>query len=540
MPTTRGDSSPDAVVVGSGHNGLVAANDLADAGWDVLVCEATDHVGGAVRSAEVTAPGFTSDLFSAFYPLAAASPVIRRLGLDGYGLRWSHAPDVVAQVLPDGRAAVLSRDVERSAASMAAFAPGDGDAWRALVAQWDRISPDLLDAVLRPFPPVRPATRLVRRMGTADTLRFVRQSLLPVRRLGEELFSGEGAPLLIAGNALHADLSPDAAGSGLYGWLLTMLGQTYGFPVPVGGAGRLTQAMADRLTARGGSVRVGAPVEQVLVSGGVATGVRLSSGELVHARRAVLADIGAPLLYEHLVEAGALPPRLLADLKRFQWDTPTMKIDWALSSPVPWSNPDVAGAGTVQLGVDMDGLTDYMADLACRRIPSEPLLLFGQMTTSDASRSPAGTESVWGYTHLPPGRELTAAELAVQVDRVEDLLERHAPGFRSRVVGRDVRSPTGLEDRNPNLVHGAINGGTAQIHQQLVFRPVPGLGRSETPVDRLYLAGSAAHPGGGVHGAAGANAARAALLRAGRTGAARRQVIAALHKRIYAPGDTAR
>jgi phytoene dehydrogenase-like protein len=524
LPTSRSDAAADAVVIGAGHNGLVAANLLADAGWDVLLCEATPHIGGAVRSGEVTAPGFTSDLFSAFYPLSIASPVISGLRLEEHGLAWTHAPSVLAHVFPDDRCSVLSRDLDVTAASVEQFAPGDGDRWRQVVADWEAIQADIIGALFTPLPALGPISRLSWTLGAAGLLRFARQAVLPVRRYGEEQFQGEGAQLLLAGNALHADLPPEGAGSGLFGWLLAMLGQTYGFPVPVGGAGMLTQSMANRFTGKGGSIRLGAPVTRIEIVAGTAAGVRLESGERIVARRAVLADVAAPILYRDLVGAQNLSAGVLRDLDRFQWDTPTMKVDWALSGPIPWTADGARGAGTVHLGVDLDGLTRYAADLATKTIPTEPFALLGQMTTSDASRSPAGTESAWCYTHLPTGIEYSAEQIQHQLERIEAMIDRHAPGFRDLIVGRYVQSPARLEQENPSLVHGAINGGTAQLHQQLVFRPIPGLGGASTPIDRLYLAGSSAHPGGGVHGGPGSNAARAALRRAGGLGGARRQI----------------
>jgi phytoene dehydrogenase-like protein len=528
------DSVPDAVVIGAGHNGLVAANLLADAGWEVVVCEATPYAGGAVRSAEVTAPGYLSDLFSAFYPLAAASPVLQRLELGAYGLSWTHAPDVLAHVFPDDRSVVLSRDRARTAHSVASFHEADAAAWIALCDQWDEIEALVLEALFRPFPPVLAAGRLVRRLGLGPALRLARLAALPVRRFGEETFRGAGAPMLLAGNALHADLSPDAAGSAVYGWLLTMLGQTQGFPVPEGGAGRLTDALVARLQARGGLVRLDSAVRRVRVSDGAAMGVELASGEIVNARRGVLADVPAPQLYADLVAAEHLPPRLLADLENFQWDAATLKIDWALSARVPWSAPEASSAGTVHLGVDLDGLSDYAADLATRRDPRHPFILFGQMTTADPRRSPDGTESAWAYTHLPRAAADDPERVARHVERVTATIERHAPGFARLIVGSSVQSPAVLQQQNPALVGGAVNGGTAQLHQQLVFRPVPGLGGAATTIDRLYLAGSSAHPGGGVHGGPGANAARAALVRSGALGGVRRTLTEQLLRRIYA------
>jgi phytoene dehydrogenase-like protein len=224
---------------------------------------------------------------------------------------------------------------------------------------------------------------------------------------------------------------------------------------------------------------------------------------------------------------------MLEDLCRFQWDSPTMKVDWALSGPIPWTADGARGAGTVHLGVDMNGLTRYAGSLATGETPEHPFVVLGQMTTADATRSPSGTESAWAYTHVPHHAPLDQPELDEHVDRVEAAIERNAPGFRARIIARRVQSPKDLQASEANLVGGAVNGGTASIHQQLVFRPTPGLGRAETPIDGLYLASASAHPGGGVHGGPGANAALAALRRCGRGGAARRLAFELAFRRIY-------
>jgi len=512
----------DAVVIGSGPNGLVAAILLADAGWDVLLLEAQSEPGGAVRSAEVTVPGFVSDLYSAFYPLGMASPVMSRLGLDQHGLRWTHAPKVLAHPLPDGRAAVLSRDLDLTAANLDSFHPGDGDAWRRLYAEWDRLREPLLAALFTPFPPVRAGVRLTRTLGLSGALRFARFGTLSVRRLAQENFAGEAPGLLLAGNAIHTDLAPESAASGIFGWLLAMLGQTVGFPVPVGGAGQLTAALVSRLQAAGARLECNARVERVLVRDGRAVGVRTTDGREYTARRAVLADVDAPSLYLHLVGREHLPALLLADLERFQWDNATVKVDWALSRPIPWTAEGARGAGTVHVGGELDNLSRYCHALDLQLIPAQPFVILGQMTTADPTRSPAGTESAWGYTHVPwrvrgdVGGELSGdwsapVERERFLDRLESRVESFAPGFRDCLLARHVQFPGEMEAHDGNLVGGAINGGTAGLHQQLIFRPVPGLGRPETPVTGLYLASSSAHPGGGVHGGCGANAARAAL-----------------------------
>jgi phytoene dehydrogenase-like protein len=520
----RAMQAVDAVVVGAGPNGLVGANRLADAGWRVLVLEAQPEPGGAVRSGEITRPGFVHDLCSAFYPLGVASPVMRALELESYGLRWRWAPLVVAHPAADGRCAVLSTKLDETAASLDTFAAGDGDAWRDLYAEFARISDALLDAMTSPFPPVRAATRLAVTLGPRDLLEFARQSLLSVRQIARDRFRGEGGALLLTGNALHSDVGPDAPPSGFLGWMLSSVGQQYGFPVPEGGASQLTAALVTRLEARGGVVRCGAPVSRVIVRGRRAVGVTLADGTSIDAPRGVLADVGAPALFRDLVGEEHLPARFVSDLARFRYDFATFKVDWALDGAIPWRTEPPHRAGTVHLADSMDFATQYSADLAMDRIPARPYVLLGQMNKADPTRSPAGTETVWAYSHVPMEPRADAGgvlrgkwdadDVERFADRMEAEIEAHAPGFRARVSGRHVLPPPALEALDANLAGGALGGGTMAFSQQLVFRPVPGWGRAETPIRGLYLASASAHPGGGVHGACGANAARAALAAA--------------------------
>ena len=511
----------DAVVIGAGHNGLVAANLLIDNGWDVEVLEATPDHGGSVRTEELTAPGIRNDVFSAFYPLGAASPILRNLGLDEYGLEWVHAPTVVAHPQPDGRCAVLSRDNDLTAASLDSFAAGDGDAWRNLMAQWDRIEAGVLSGLFSMFPPLRAGLRLATAMPPRDLMRFARFALLPVRRLAEEEFSGAGGGLLLGGNALHADIGPEAPGSGFLGYLLCCLGQKYGFPAPKGGAGMIADALLRRFESRGGTVTYNAPVEQVEVRGGRAVSVRVAGGDVVPVDRAVIGAVDAMTLYLKIIGRDNLPGRVQQDLERFQLDNATVKVDWAVDGQVPWTAEAAQGAGTVHLVDSMDDLTMSTAQLACGAIPSRPLVVVGQMTTTDPTRSPAGTESLWAYAHVPQrvrsdaGGALTGAWTSAEAeefaDRIEARIEEHAPGFRDRIQARHVMSPLDMQRRNPSIVNGALNAGTAQIYQQFVFRPTPGMARPTTPVSNVYLASGSAHPGGGVHGAPGSNAATLAL-----------------------------
>jgi phytoene dehydrogenase-like protein len=511
----------DVVVIGGGHNSLVAAGMLAERGRSVLVLEAEEEPGGAVKSGEITEPGFTSDLFSAFYPLAAASPVIRSLGLERHGLRWRRSPLAVAHPQADGACASIAEDVDATAASLERFAPGDGDAWRELYAYWEQAGGPFIDALLSPFPPVRGAARLAAALGPHGLLRFGRFALMPVRRLAEERFRGDGGAWLLAGNALHADLTPESSGGGLFGWVLCGLGQQHGFPVPEGGAGRLTGALVDRMHAHGGRLECGVRVARVLVRRGRAVGVRTERGDEISASQAVLAAAGAPSLFRDLVGEQHLPAGFVDDLRSFQYDSSTVKVDWSLDRPIPWTAPEARRSGVVHVADGMDFLTVASSQLSRSLIPDRPFLIVGQYSMVDETRQPAGKETAWGYTHVPQrpagdaGGDLTgswdARETEAFVARIEAEVERRAPGFRDLIRARHVFTPPKLEAANSNLVGGAINSGTAQVHQQLIFRPTPGLARAETPVRNLYLCGASAHPGGGVHGAVGANAARAAL-----------------------------
>ncbi len=514
-------SAYDAVVIGSGPNGLVAANHLVDAGWSVLVLEAQPAVGGAVRSAEDVRPGFVHDTFSAFYPLAAASPTIRSFHLEDQGLEWTHAPAVLGHPFPDGRWAMLHRDRQVTAGSMEEQAPGDGEAWLALCEVWDRIGDQLVGSLLSPFPPVRHGLGLLGRLRSAGGLDLVKTLLTPAVDVGRARFAGDAPRILIAGNAGHADIPLTAPGSGLMGILMSMLGQTVGFPVPVGGAGRLTQALADRFLAAGGEVRCSEEVVRVEVTDRRATAVCTAAGERIGARHAVLANVIASSLYGGLVAVEDLPARTVLSMRSFQLDPGTVKVDWALDGAVPWASVPAHTPGTFHVADSVEEMTEALGQVNARTIPAHPFMLAGQMTSTDPTRSPAGTESLWAYTHVPQDVAHDAGDGGITgtwddgdcerfADRMQERIERLAPGFGSRILTRRVLGPHQLEAKNANLMGGAINGGTSQIHQELIFRPVAGLGRAETPIRGLYLASASAHPGGGVHGAAGMNAARAA------------------------------
>lgn len=510
-------SQYDAVVVGAGPNGLVAANRLADAGWSVLVLEQQSRIGGAVRHDRQLDPDFTHDIFSAFYPLAAASPAIRSLGLERWGLRWRHAPAVLGHPFADGSWALQLPDRDATAARFDARHGGDGAAWLRLCEQWDRIGDELLAVLFSPFPPIRRAGRLLAASAGPGGPGAVRRLLTPAVKTACG-FGGVDPGILIAGNAGHADIPLNSVGSGLMGLVLTMLGQTVGFPVPEGGSGELTATLGRRLRAIGGVLECDSTVVAIETDRRSVTGVRCADGRRI-AATTVLADVGIPALLDELLTPEQVPTPMRWVRRRFRWDPSTVKVDWALDGPVPWAEPPEAAPGTVHIADSLGQLTEALDQVAAGVIPAAPFLLAGQMTTADPTRSPTGTEAMWAYTRVPQrmiadqrgelGGTWDHDDRERFADRMQERIEALAPGFCSRIRARRVLGPHELQAWNANLVGGAIGGGTQRLRQQTVLRA--GLGRPQTGIRGLYLASSAAHPGPGVHGIPGDNAALAAL-----------------------------
>lgn len=495
----------DAIVIGSGPNGLVAATNLARAGWSVEVLEAQDTPGGAVRSAEVTLPGFVHDLGAAFFPFGEASTALTELDLPGAGLKWKHAPFDSSHPAPDGTVASIGRDLEASVRSLGV----DGDAWRRIATWHARSRERVLDALLSTLPPLRQALRL----DPESMLRLAGAGLSSGRGWSSRTFRTEAARRIVPGLALHTDVGPDDYCGAIVGFMLAITSSSAGFAVPEGGTSAITAALLRRLGEAGGRLRTGVRVSQVVVSGGRAVAVRTNAGEL-EASRAILADVAAPSLYLRLLDPSLVPTPLAESMRNFRHGFGTFKVDWALDGPVPWRSEEAAQAAVVHAGDSLDDLARFTAEVRSGALPSNPYLVIGQQSVADPTRAPEGCHTLWAYSRVPSTTGLPGGWRAARerfADTIEARIEGLAPGFRKRISKRALFAPPDLEAMNENLVGGDITGGSADIRHQLFLRPAFPYFRYRTPVRGLYLCSSYTHPGAGVHGACGRNAAGVAL-----------------------------
>lgn len=499
--------APDALVIGAGPNGLVAANVLARAGLSVLVLEAEPEPGGAVRTRELTLPGFHHDLGAAFFPFGQVSPALLPLDLPGAGLVWRHAPLESAHPAPDGTCASIARDPDLAAASFG----DDGPAWRRIAAWHARTRARMLDALLSTLPAIGPMLRF----GPLNLIRLAQVALSSGRGFSCRTFRGEAARRVIPGLALHTDVGPDDPCGAVVGFMLAVLASSAGFPVPEGGAGALTRALVQRLEEQRGAVRCGARVERLLVREGRVAAVRLAGGEEIPAGRAVIADLAAPTLFLRMLDEAHVPLRLRRSMRRFRHGFGTFKVDWALDGPVPWRHEEPARAAVVHAGDSLDDLAAFTRQVRAGELPRNPYLVIGQQSLADPTRAPTGRHTLYAYSRVPSTLSATEGGWTAArerfADRIEERIEGLAPGFRKRVLARALWAPQDLEAIDENLIGGDLGGGSADIRHQLIFRPAFPWFRYRTPVRGLYLGSSYAHPGAGVHGACGRNAALAAL-----------------------------
>lgn len=466
----------DAVVVGSGPNGLAAAIELARAGRGVRVLEGSETIGGGTRSAELTLPGFLSDVCSAVHPLGAASPFFRALPLARHGLEWIEPPLALAHPFDDGTAAILTRSIDETADSLGP----DGPAYRRLVgplvAGADLFAQEVLAPLHFPRHPVELAKFGVRAVRSAS-------------RLIEARFEGARARAFFAGLSAHSMLRLNQLATAAFGLVLAVFGHAVGWPVARGGSQAIANALAAELRALGGEIE---------------TGVQVDSLSPFAANRAVLLDLTPKQILA--IASDHLPPRYRRTLGRYRYGPGVFKIDWALDGPVPWRAATCHRAGTVHLGGSYEEIARAEAELHAGRHPERPFVILAQQSLFDPSRAPAGKQVLWGYCHVPHGSEIDMTEA------IENQIERFAPGFRDVILARSVRGPAAMERHNPNYVGGDINGGLQDL-AQLFARPAPRLDPYATPNDRLTICSSSTPPGGGVHGMCGFHAARSALRR---------------------------
>ena len=469
------------VVIGAGHNGLVAAVRLASRGLDVTVVEAAAEPGGGVRS--TSSSGFVFDDCAAFFPLTAASPAFRQLEL---GIDWVNPALPMAHVFEDGSALPLHRDVVETAAAV-------GESWRSLVESLWPVRWSLVELGLGRLPPVRALGRVVRGLGK-EAFSVAPMAMASSAALGRSLFGSDRAAGWLAGSGAHADVSPFVPGSGAFSLGLNFLGHVVGWPFPRGGAGRITEALVERLRSLGGELRCGTPVERI--EGGI---VRLRGGERLDAD-AVLCT-ASPAVLMSLLPAGALPVRVEGRLRGWRYGLGTLKLDYALRGPAPWPAAAARQAGVVHIGGPLEEIAASLSQAKAGAFPDRPALVVGQQSLHDSSRAPVGQHTLYAYARVP---QHGTADMADQVDAQ---IERYAPGFRDLVLTRAVRTPGDIERDNPSMAGGDLASGSFELDQQLILRPDPRLCRYRTPAKGLYVAGAWVHPGAGVHGMSGWNAA---------------------------------
>ncbi len=464
----------DAVVVGSGPNGLVAAATLAGEGLSVLVLEAEDTLGGGARSAELTLPGFVHDTCSTVWSLGLASKAMRELPLEEHGVEWVQPDLPLANPLDGAPAALLHRSVDMTAEGLGV----DANAYRRLMGPLVGAGFSLVDGLLSPFQLPRHPVKLAR---------YGISGVRSARGLGRSRFETEAAAALLGGLAAHSILSLRAPITAGYGLMLGVAAHLVGYPFAQGGSQQVTEALLSIIGSQGGEIR---------------SGTRVTDLDEVPSARAVLLDVSARNADQ--IVGDRFPGRYRKALTRFRYGAGVHKVDWALDGPVPWADPDVARAGTVHVGGTLEETVAAEGEVAAGRHPERPWVLACQASGFDPTRAPEGQHAFWAYCHVPNGSTVD------MTDRIEAQIERFAPGFRDRILARHVMGTSDVEARNANFIGGDINAGAADL-AQFIRRPTLGLDPWRTPAKGVYLCSSSTPPGGGVHGMCGWHAAQSAL-----------------------------
>ncbi|HXZ32026.1 MAG TPA: NAD(P)/FAD-dependent oxidoreductase [Terriglobales bacterium] len=467
-----------ACVIGAGPNGLAAAIVLAQAGMQVEVFEAEPVPGGAARTLELTLPGFLHDFGSAVHPMAVSSPFFSALPLQDYGLEWIHSPSPLAHPFDDGSAVILERDLYHAESWLGP----DGKAWRNLllpfVEQWTELASDML----------RPQPSLPRHPWL--TVHFGLNGIVSAKRLAFGLFRQERTRALFAGLAAHSLLSLEQTLSAAFGMLMAIPAHAVGWPIPRGGSQSLTNALCAHLGKFGGSIHASSCIEDLsMLPPNDVTICDLTPRQLLH------------------ISANRLSSSYKKRLAAFRYGPGVFKVDYALSSPIPWRAAECLRAATVHLGGRFEEIAASEAAVQSGELTRRPFVLLSQPTLFDSTRAPAGKHIAWAYCHVPNGSKVDT------LLRLEDQIERFAPGFRDCILARRVFSPADLERMDGNLVGGDIAGGAFDI-RQFVFRPTAK--HYATSAKDIYICSASTPPGGGVHGMCGYHAARMALARMNR------------------------
>ena len=473
----KGSKEYDAVIVGAGPNGLAAAITLARQGYRVVVLEAKDQVGGGMRSMAVTLPGFCHDICSAIHPLGLGSPFMRSLPLEKYGVEWIQPPVALAHPLDGGRAVLVEKSLEATAAELGQ----DEAAYRRLMAplakHWEALAPDLLGPL-----PLTPRHPLL-------LAGFGRKAIRSATGLARSQFQGEPARAVFTGMCGHSMLPLEQSATAGFGLVLGGLAHAIGWPLPRYGSQSIADAMTAYLSDLGGEVITGAPVR---------------SWQDMPPARVALFDLTPRQLLE--ITGERLPARYRRQLESYRYGPGVFKIDYALNAPIPWQAPGVNQAGTVHLGGTCEEIAAAERLVWRGEIPERPFVLLAQQSLFDSSRAPAGKHTAWAYCHVPHG---SAVDVTT---RIEAQIERFAPGFRNLVLARSTRNAQEMQAYNPNYIGGDINGGVQDL-RQFFTRPVARWSPYTTPDKGIYLCSSSTPPGGGVHGMCGYNAAKAAMHR---------------------------
>jgi phytoene dehydrogenase-like protein len=502
----------DAVVVGAGVNGLAAALHLAVKGWKVIVVERAGAAGGAVKTAEVTLPGFRHDLYAMNLALFANSPFFAAYKdrLLAHGLDFVGAEHCFASAFTDGSWLGVEKNLEANAGRIAALSPADAERWRAMTAAFGANAPHIFGLLGSPLPSWQAlgvGFAAWRAHGTAWVADMVRLLIASPRDWLDENFADEKVKTMLAIWGMHLDFSPDCAGGALFPYIEAMADQAFGMALGRGGADTIIAALSRAIVAAGGEVRLGAAVERIAVDSGAVKTVVLAGGEPIAATRAVIANLHPRVLFGTLVGASSAATRRLAE---FRPGPATMMIHLALNDLPAWSaGAELRRFAYVHLAPSLAAMAKAYTEALDGLLPGEPALVVGQPTAIDPSRAPAGKHILWVQVRVLPWRirDDAAGSIAgrqwnevkeAYADRVIGIIERYAPGFSANVIGRFVHSPADLERDNPNLVEGDSLGGSHHLDQNFLFRPAFGWSRYRTPIARLYMVGASTWPGAGT------------------------------------------